>query len=250
MYFSGQGKVWIGTRDSNGNPQNLLYLGNSPDFKFGLSVDIEEHQESTSGQRLTDLRLSKSKKSTVAATFEEFVKDNLAISLFGSVDAVTGSTVTGEVLPNPITVGALNLFAKQNVSAVVITDSTGSPKTLPGGQYSVNAKHGSIVINDKTTGGAYVEPFKAAYTYGAVTRIGLLTQASIERWIRFEGINTADANREVVLDLYRVAFDPAKELALISDSIAKFELAGSALLDDKRESNDVMGQFGRLILLP
>ncbi len=247
MLFSGQGKVYLGSRDSNGNPLGLLYVGNVPDLKFSLSTETEEHLESTSGQRLTDLRLTKSKKAQVTATLEDFTAANLALVLYGSVDAVTGGTVTNEALPNPVTLASLYPLAKQNVSSLVITDSTGTPKTLPTGQYSANLKHGSVVINDKATGGPYVEPFKAAYTYGAVNRVGMFTQAVPERWLRFEGINTADSNKEVVVELYRVALDPTKDMSLINNDIAKFELSGSVLVDTLKSSSDVMGQFGRMI---
>ena len=58
-YFSGQGRVFIGARDANGNPQGLTFVGNVPDLKVSLSVETLEHQESQSGQRLTDLQLIK-----------------------------------------------------------------------------------------------------------------------------------------------------------------------------------------------
>lgn len=249
MLFSGQGKIYIGTRDTGGNPLGLVFVGNVPDFKFSLAADIAEHLESTSGSRLTDNRLSKAKKGTVSCTLEEFTKDNLALALYGSVDAVTGGSVTNEALPNPVTVGSLYPLAKQNVSALVITDSTGTPKTLPAGQYSANLKHGSLIVNDKTTGAPYVEPFKAAYSYGAANRIGMFTQAVPERWVRFEGVNTADGNKEVVVELYRVALDPTKDMALINNDYAKFELSGSVLVDTTKLAGDAMGQYGRFIQL-
>jgi hypothetical protein len=56
-YFSGQGRVYIGARDITGKPQGLNYVGNVPELKVSLSVETLEHQESTSGQRLTDLQL-------------------------------------------------------------------------------------------------------------------------------------------------------------------------------------------------
>ena len=37
-YFSGQGRVFIGARDTNGNPQGLVFVGNVPDLKVSLSV--------------------------------------------------------------------------------------------------------------------------------------------------------------------------------------------------------------------
>ena len=42
-YFSGQGRVYIGARDSAGNPQGLAYVGNVPELKVSLSVETLEH---------------------------------------------------------------------------------------------------------------------------------------------------------------------------------------------------------------
>lgn len=248
-YFSGQGRVYIGARDALGNPQGLAYVGNVPELKVSLSVETIEHQESQSGQRLTDLQLIKTKKGEFACTLEELIPENLALALYGSTTQVTPGTVTGEALPNPVTVGRLYVLAKQNVSSVVIKDSSATPKTLPASQYSVNAKHGSIVINDTTTGGPYTEPFKVDYAYGTASHMAMFTQALPERWIRFEGLNTADGNREVVIDLYRVAINPAKELSIITDDLLKFELSGQVLADLTKPASGDLGQFGRIVLL-
>ncbi|MCT9070797.1 hypothetical protein N6G06_05395 [Cupriavidus gilardii] len=164
-YFSGQGRVYIGARDTAGNPQGLSFVGNVPELKVSLSVETLEHQESTSGQRLTDLQLIKTKKGEFACTLEELIAVNLGLALYGTTIEQVSGTVTAEALPNPVTAGSLYLLAKQNVSSVVVKDASGTPKTLPVAQYSLNAKHGSLVINDKTTGGPYVEPFKVDYAY-------------------------------------------------------------------------------------
>jgi hypothetical protein len=77
----------------------------------------------------------------------------------------------------------------------------------------------------------------------------MFTRPLPERWIRFEGLNTADANREVVIDLYRVAINPAKELSIITDELLKFELSGQVLADLSKPADGELGQFGRLVLL-
>jgi hypothetical protein len=248
-YFSGQGRVYIGARDTNGNPLGLSYVGNVPELKVSLSVETIEHQESTSGQRLTDLQLIKSKKGEFSCTLEELIPVNLALALYGTTTDQTSGTVTAEALPNPVTVGSLYLLAKQNVSSVVVKDSSATPQTLPAGQYSLNAKHGSLVIIDKTTGGPYVEPFKVDYAYGAAQSTAMFTQPLPERWIRFQGLNTADSNREVVIDLYRVAINPAKDLSIITDDLLKFELSGQVLADTLKPALGDLGQFGRIVLL-
>ena len=157
--------------------------------------------------------------------------------------------MTGELLPNPVTPGSLYPLTMQNVSAVQIQDSDATPKTLPASQYSVNAKHGSLVVLDATSGGPYTEPFTVDYAYGAAQSTAMFTQPLPERWIRFEGLNTADGNREVVIDLYRVAINPAKELSIITDELLKFELSGQVLADLTKPVGGDLGQFGRLVLL-
>ena len=91
-YFSGQGRVYIGARDTVGNPQSLSYVGNVPELKVSLSVETLEHQESTSGQRLTDLQLIKTKKGEFACTLEELVPVNLELALYGTTTQVTAGT--------------------------------------------------------------------------------------------------------------------------------------------------------------
>jgi len=248
-YFSGQGRVYIGARDSNGNPLGLNFVGNVPELKVSLSVETLEHQESTSGQRLTDLQLIKTKKGEFSCTLEELIAINLRPALNGTTTDQVSGTVTNETLATPMATGSLYLLAKQNVSSVVIKDSSPTPKTLPASQYQLNAKHGSLLVNDITTGGPYVEPFKADYAYGAAQSTAMFTQPLPERWIRFEGLNTADSNREVVIDLYRVAINPAKELSVITDELLKFELSGQVLADTLKPAAGDLGQFGRIVLL-
>lgn len=248
-YFSGQGRVYIGARDSAGNPAGLTFVGNVPELKVSLSVETLEHQEAQSGQRLTDLQLIKTKKGEFACTLEELSSGNLALALYGHSTTVAPGTVTGEALPNPVIAGHLYPLAHQNVSAVQIQDSDSPPKPLPATQYQVHARHGSVLILDATTGGPYVEPFTVDYAYGAAQSTAMFTRPLPERWIRFEGLNTADANREVVIDLYRVAINPAKELSIITDELLKFELSGQVLADLSKPTDGELGQFGRLVLL-
>lgn len=62
-------------------------------------------------------------------------------------------------------------------------------------------------------------------------------------------LNTADANKEVVIDLYRVAINPAKDLSVIGTDLMKFELSGQVLADLTKPSAGALGQFGRIVLL-
>lgn len=246
MLFSGQGSIYLAKRDSAGKPLGARPVGDAT-LTIALATEVDEHTEKQSGQRLVNHRLGKKKTATTTIVADEWDMENLALVLYGEIIRETGGTVTAESLPT-VEVGLKYLFQHTNVSSVVITDSTPvTAKTLASSQYSVHGPGGSIVVNDKTTGGAYVEPFKAAYTYGAADKVGMFTQPVPEVWLRFEGVNTADNNKPVIVDLFKVQLDPTRQLDLITDSYGTFELVGNALLDSERPADDVLGQFGSIV---
>jgi hypothetical protein len=73
-----------------------------------------------------------------------------------------------------------------------------------------------------------------SYSYAAQQLVDSLTAGLPENWLRFEGLNTADNNSPVVVDIFRFSNDPLKELALISDAFGQFVLEGSVLKDKTR----------------
>ena len=253
QYFNGQGKIYIGTRDSNGKSLNMKYVGNAPEFKFMLDEKVLEHKESTSGQKLTDVRLTTELTASATMTLEQLDADNLNLLLFGAqvtqaTTAVTAETIAGS---STLAVGNIYLLDSQNIADLVITDSTGSPKTLTANtNYSVDLKSGMVTLLDVTTGGAFVGPLKAAYTRaGATVATKLFATAAVEYWVRFDGVNVAvSGSPKVILDLYRVRLSPTKEMGLITDEIGQFPLEGSILADDTKTQAGDFGQFGRMIL--
>jgi len=244
-YFSGQGRVYIGTRDSNGNPQAMRWLGNVPELKVSLNVETIEHKESYSGQRLTDLQLIKGKDGEFTCSVENFSIENLELTLYGQTSSVTAGTVTNEALPNGAVAGGIYLLANQFVSSVVVKDSAATPATLTEGtHYKVHAEQGAIEILNV---GTFTQPFKVDYSYGAAKRLAMFKSAQPEVWLRFDGLNTADSNTRVIVDLYRVVLNPSKDFSLIGDDIQKFELSGRVLADTTKSDTGPLGLFGRVI---
>jgi hypothetical protein len=246
-YFSGQGRAYVAAT-SAGTPQAFAYLGNCSAVSFSLETDILEHKESTSGQRLTDLRLTREKKASFKATFEEFSAANLARVLWGSSTAVTGSTVSAEAKPTGLVANDYIRTVFPDISSVSIVDSAGTPATLVANTDYVitSAKHGTIQILNVA---GFTQPFKVSYTYAAHIRIPMLTGAQPEVWLKFDGLNTADSNNAVLVELYRVVLDPAAQFDLIHDEVAAFEMSGSVLYDVTKLNDATLGQFGRVILV-
>lgn len=245
-YASFQGRVYLGKRDLNGNPIEVRSPGNVADLKLSLKTEVLEHYESQSGQRSLDHRMIKSKSATINLAIEEFTKENLALALYGTHVATASGTVTDEPIGGAMpVVGDRYFLAHPKVSTLVLKDSAATPATLIlGTHYTADTDFGALQFLDTTT---LTAPFKASYGFGDVSEIGIFTQPLPERFLRLEGLNTAQGNAKVLVELYRVAFDPLKELALISNEYNKFELEGSLLADSTKPYDAVLGQFGRIV---
>ncbi len=247
-YASFQGRVFLGKRADDGQPIEVRSPGNVAELKLSLKTEVLEHYESQTGQRSLDHRMVKQKSATVNLIIEEFTKENLALALYGNHVTGTGGSVTAEILggATPV-VGDRYCLAHPKVSSLVIVDSAATPETLTAGtHYTADTDFGAVQFLDIT---GLTAPFKASYSYGVATEIGIFTQALPERYLRMEGINTAQGNAKVLVELYRVAFDPLKEIAFISDEYNKFELEGALLADSSKPFDAVLGQFGRLVQL-
>lgn len=246
VYFSGQGVIYLAERDTAGNAKAFEDARNAPEFKFSLKVDVIEHKESRTGQRLTDKRLIKGKSAECSMTLEVFDPQRLALVLYGAHSAIAAGSVTAEAMPTGIVAGQFYGTQKPNISAVVVKDSAGATAPLTEGTHYRIASAGGGMIEFLDVG-TFVQPFKIDYANGAATNINMMTGAAPERWVRFVGKNTADNDKTVMVDLYKVSFDPLKDLSMISDDLARFELAGSVLMDSTKANDTVLGQFGRIV---
>lgn len=242
QYFSFQGIVSLGTAGSNALEE--YEVGNCPSLTIDLSVETIEHTESWSGQRMTDLRLIKSKKASVKMTLESFDLDNLALGLYGAPANRDAGTVTAESL-GAVQAGKVYPLANpMSVSNVVISD--GADQTVNPSRYEVDTTFGVIKVLD-TTGTTM--PWKVNYSYGAAKNLAMFLNNPPARRLRLRGVNTAQSNAPVMIELYRVVFDPIKSLAMIQDDLGSLEFEGSALADPTKASDQMLGMFGRVMML-
>ncbi len=242
--FSFQGKVYLGTRLAGGKPGELKWVGDAPKCEVTLQVDSEQRTESYSGNRLTSARLQKSKEATIALTLNWATPDNLALGLYGSMATVAGGSVTGELLPTDLQADSVVSLDHGDVSALVITDSDGTPAPLAAGtNYAIDSAKGGLVRIIDPTG--FTQPFKAAYSYGGSVDVAMFTAQPPERYLLLDGVNTLDKSR-VIMRLYRVQFDPTSNLPLINDSFGQLELSGAVLFDSESAADAALGGFGKI----
>jgi hypothetical protein len=134
-------------------------------------------------------------------------------------------------------------LARPHVSAVTVNTYTGGTAWVLNTDYSLDATSGMITILSVSKG----TRIEVDYTYAATNIVPMFKDTQKERWIKFVGLNTANSNKVVTVELYRVVFDPANTFDLINDEIAQFELTGSVLYDSTRDANSILGGFGRII---
>lgn len=312
-YFSGQGVLLIGPRDSLGAPAGLRPLGNCPAVSIKNTTSVVEHKESTTGARGTDKRLLTEVKVAIDITLENFDSTNLAAVLQGTYANVAASSVTGEALK--AYPGFVTPLAHLRASSVVIkkgaTTLTAFVDNSTAYDYKVNTEAGSIQVNDGSvtafagigvaaTGtvtvgatttltitndavpgatfyfgqgwaGADAALFNgksatvisstgttitlaivttgktitigtnkcawsgmaltADYSWAQQQRVDAFTTGIPELYLRFEGLNTAESNAPVVVEVFKFAVDPTQDFSLISDQIQQFVLSGSVLKD-------------------
>jgi hypothetical protein len=243
-YFLGQGKVYIGKRASNGNPGALRWLGDVSGAEFGLKTSTVEHKESYSGQRATVKKIVTGKEASLDLTLQEISQENLALALYGKSTAIVSGSVTAEVLPPALVAGDKVSLKYLKVSAVVITDSAGTPVTVTSSKYTVDADYGTITFNDVAT---YLQPFKVAYTHVALDNVSIFSAPQTDIFLRYEGINLAENGAPIIAEFYKVSTEPLKKLSLITDKLADMQISTAVLIDASKPMSDEFGQFGRIL---
>ncbi|MDK4689698.1 hypothetical protein [Kingella negevensis] len=229
QYYSGQGMVYAapfvgGTVQTH----KARWIGNVPNLELAVEVEELSHKESHSGSRLKDFTLRKELAAKFKLTMEDFSTDNLAMAFAASVAVVPKGKVTDETSPTDLAVGDNWLLSKQKIAKLVIKDSTSSPVTLQVGMhYSVDETFGRVEIFDVS---GLKLPLLATFEHEAADVLDLLVAKTDNYYLRFEGLNTADGNRPVLVEIFKASVPPAKMLSLINDELASFELEGDVLL--------------------
>lgn len=238
-YYSGQGVVMIAERDpTTGEPQGFIPIGNVPALTIAIATTNLEHKESTTGARGVDLRLTQEINATVSMTLESVIADNLALGLYGSQAAVTAATSVAVALEG-IKLGMIYDLGHLKIDDQTFSAVEGATPLVEGENYRLNAEAGSIYFMTaaEQTAASAANPIAddadidITLDHEAYVQLEGLTEGRPERWLRFEGLNTARGNEPVVVDIFRFATDPLQELALINEELGQITVEGSALAD-------------------
>ncbi|HHJ11892.1 MAG TPA: hypothetical protein ENK00_01825 [Chromatiales bacterium] len=233
IYFSGQGPLFIGDRDANGNPAGLIFVGDLSEASLTPNVETAEVVENVSGQGAIGNSFTKKVEYQLSITMRSVKPEHLALALQGVNTAKAGGSVTDE--PHKGYLGKMVPLVHNKVSTVVVTDSAGTTTYATPADYIVHADEGLVEI---VSGGAITEgqDLLIDYAYAAQDHVKV-APANTEKYLVFSGMNRANNNKQTRCEIYKVKLDPGV-LGLIQEEQAEMQITGRVLLDSLRPAGD------------
>jgi hypothetical protein len=247
-YLYGQGKVKLALRTGD-ELGPWIWIGDVSELTGTLAEETFDHQESYSGEKGRTRKINLGKTMNWSATLHELSTANLARFTNGTNTVTESGTVTSESLG---TVAAGDAFQLDhfNVSNLVITDSAGSPATIAASHYEYDV-YGNLEFITLPTSPAPTMPLLAAYSYGAYNAVAFLNATRGEFALRYEGVNLAEGNAPILMELYKVSPGLLQTLGMITNGnqLAAAPVTFDALLDTSKVRAGALGQYGRIVTM-
>ncbi len=232
-YFRGQGQLFIGDRDANGQAVGLVFVGDLSSAELSPNMERGEVMENVSGVGAIAASFLKRTSYGIAIAMRSIKKDHLAIALHGDATAKTGASVTDET--HTAKLEKFSALEHNKVSSVVVTGTAGTPTYVLDTDYVVHADEGMI---EWLTGGTVSEDTAAEIDYDYATQDHIkVNPHNLEKYIVFAGKNTAKDDKMTRCEMYSVKLDPGV-LSLITDDAADMTINGVVQLDTLRASGD------------
>jgi hypothetical protein len=128
-------------------------------------------------------------------------------------------------------VGTYTVSTSQTVASTTVTAT--------GPNYAANTDF------ELSTGGIYIPPTSSIpdganllvdYTHGEYSRIEAGTKTASVMECFFEGLNEAEGNAQMLIDIWRLSLPAANELALIGNEMGELQFAAEVLKDSSKGS--------------
>lgn len=240
-YYYGQGKVW--TRKIGGK---WRWWGDVSSLTLAAEIEKVEHRESYSGQKGLARSFKIGTTMTLSATVRQLDTAALAEGLYGEATEIATGAVSAEEI-GAVAAGDVIKLDYGGVSALVIKDST--PVVIDAEHYVLDPRFGSVEFVSLPSSPAPTMPLTAAYSYAGGRQVNFMTKAAPTMQFRYEGVNLAEGNAPVIVEIYKLSTDPLSELALITDGteLAGMTLTCPVLIDSSKPAGGALGQFGRFI---
>ncbi|MEM7756566.1 MAG: hypothetical protein AAF298_00340 [Cyanobacteria bacterium P01_A01_bin.40] len=244
QYYSGQGKVSFARRNALGRPDEdgFIFMGNCSKLMTQAEVEVVKHNESQSGNNAVDKRFEKATEVMIEGTFDEIRREALNRYLYGTTHDIAAATITAE--PIKAKLGSQIPLAQIPDTFTSLTDVGGTTTYQEGNDFVISP---TGMISFPATSSAITDgqDLEANYQGKAERLTTAFTSDNEDFYIRFDGLNRADDNKPVVIEMYKSRFDPAS-LEAVNDEFAEYELKGDVLYDDCHADQELYGGFMRI----
>lgn len=234
--YLGSGKIYARVA---GAAAGLMELGNASKLEIAVKDKKVKLQDSTKPGGGTYASVSQIESTTLAMTLNDLNKTNVSRAVFGTESAVVGATVTDEVVTGYL--GALVPLAHPNPTAVVVTNSAATTTYVEGTDYEV--RPGGIFPFATGSAMTDAQSLKVDYTFASYHTVEAMTTGSVILELHFEGLNEANSNKPVIVDVYRVQLSPTKALSLLGDKFADLQIDAEVLKDPTKTGVGVSQYF-------
>ena len=239
-----QGYLFLAERTPQGRPDTLFWSGNLDAAQLEMSTEKATKNESFSGGRGLYGSRNTGRSARLTGTFDEWLTKVLALGFQASPLDVAAGSVTGEPLPTGLAVGDFFALDHPYASDLVITDSAGTPASVPLSHFR-KAGHNERtweVIEPLTT---FSQPLSAAYGYEVHEDLEAFTEEPREIYGLFDGINT-ETDEPWSFDIYKMKFDPFANLGLIHAEYGSLPFGADILVDPQNFNANGRGGYYKL----
>lgn len=249
-YLLGRGDILIGDRDPGSGAILALTRFHTPMFEVEIKEDRAVHYNSSDAVKGKDLSVVAQMDGTANIEIDDFKPEVLAMALGGEASVQSaGPTFTAKAFPANVAAGQTYAVpdGHVNLATLTIVDSNGTPATLSvGTHYTVDLPSGLVTF---TSLGSLTPPFKAAGQVASGANIvSIMTRRGAEKFIRFDGINLADGDKPVVVDIYRGAIGTSKiSVKTDGNDVNKCSFTADLLKDPKALFDSAFGKYGRFV---
>lgn len=251
-YYFGQGQVHVAPYGSAAN----RWVGDVSALSLSIEVQNIDHFESYSGQRNRARRIPIQTDGTVSLTAHQFDLENFAMYLRGTVSQINATgTPAEEFTIAQASPGDIIFLPHVNIligtgHTFTIQDSKTTPDSLTEGtHYTVDPRFGKIEFVALPTSLTF--PLKVTYKHAGASQLAMLTTQAPLISIVYTGVNLAENNAPVRVELYRLSLNPIEELQFIStDAVGEASISAAMEADATKPIGGPLGQMGRILELP
>lgn len=234
--FKGAGTILIASLSAIS--KGLNEFGNASALTFAIGEDKTTQKDYRTAQGGNAASASTIADITGSITGLSYQPDVMRIALRALIEDVSTVPIAAEVvLLNSDSLTELDYIPDMAIGVVLTSDTGGTPIVLTEGT-DFTIVSGCIKILPAATIVSDDNVSAIAYTPLAQYKIKALAAAATEYRLVFNGFNTADSDKAVVVSVHRVKFSAAQALDLITDDYGELPLDFEVLADESRVVGD------------